>query len=73
MWIVRDAYGEALFKAGFTPHQIKKITDEALADPERQRRSREAYAQMRESLQEAGKLAGIEALLADPEPPGKLN
>lgn len=73
IWIQRDAFGEALFKADFTPQQIKKISDDALADPERQRRSREAYAQMRASLQEAGKLAGIEALLADPLPPGKSN
>jgi len=73
MWIDRDAFGQALFKAGFTPQQIKKISDEAQADPERQRRSREAYAQMRANLLEAGKLAGIEALLADPQPPGKSN
>jgi len=73
MWIDRDAFGEALFKAGLTPQQIKKISDEAHTDPERQRRSREAYAQMRASLAEAGKLAGIEALLAEPPPPGKSN
>lgn len=73
MWIDRDAFGEALFKAGFTPQQIKKISDEAQADPERQRRSREAYAQMRASLDEAGKFAAIEVLSVDNPPRGQSN
>lgn len=73
LWRDRDAFGEALSKAGFTPDQIKKISDEAQADPERQKRSRQAYAQMRANLEAAGKSMVIEGLSKGPAPPGKSN
>ena len=73
LWIQRDVFGETLFKAGFTPDQIKRISDEALADPERRKRSRAAYSQMRESLEEAGRSALLEALAEQPPPSGEPN
>jgi hypothetical protein len=71
LWIDRDAFGEALHRAGFTPQQIKQLSDEAQADPERRRRSRQAYAQMRANLEDAGKSMTFETLLKTLPPSGK--
>jgi hypothetical protein len=73
MWIDRETFRETLLKAGFTPEQIQRISDDAQADPERQKQSRQAYAQMRASLEEAGKFAAIDVLARSPPPPDKAS
>ncbi|HKN70889.1 MAG TPA: hypothetical protein VJX30_07665 [Terriglobales bacterium] len=73
MWIDREAFRESLYKAGFSAEQVQQISDEAQADPERQKQSRQAYAQMRASLEEAVKFAAIEVLSNNPPPPGESN
>lgn len=73
MWIDREVFRESLYKAGFSAQQIQQISDEAQADPERRKQSRQAYAQMRASLEEAGKFAAIEVLASSHPPPEKSN
>jgi len=71
--IERDALRSILLRAGYQPDDIDHIWDDAKADPANRKLARQAYADLREKLGEAGKSSAFEMLLKDTPTPDKPN
>lgn len=71
--IERDVLRSILLRAGYQADEIAHIWDDARADPEERKRTRQAYAELREKLEEAARSPLPEVLLTKFPPPGKSN
>ena len=73
LFIEKEALCWHLRQRGYTVEELKQLCADAKLDPQLREQARTAYAQIRETLETAGREAGIEALSDIPPPSGKSN
>jgi hypothetical protein len=66
LWIEKETYWEFIISKGMgNPHELQRIADQALADPETRKRTREEFSGMWKALEEVGTAAWLEDILKD--------
>lgn len=73
LWIEREALCWHLRQRGYTVEELKQICTDAKLDPQLREQARAAYAQMRESLEQAAMEVALEDISQQPPPTGESN
>ena len=73
LWIEREALCFHLRQEDYSIEQLTILLDAAKSDPQQREQARQTYAQMRETLETAGREAAMTAILEQPPPTGRPN